>query len=390
MGRLHKLNANFHVCSYDYVTHILRFSRALRSLGMMAGPTEISASIKTISSSQLIEFSMDRPSIYWILRSLFVRRNTEIALFDEAFEKFWSFDFIPVEGAKDAQSDLFTGGKNFQRNRGSLLTVEDDSSSNNVLFQPITSAASSHEINRHADIAHLGEDEISEIPKIARKLVRKLADRPGRRYRRGSKGRVADFRNVFRLNIGRGGEPVRIPMRIKLPKVPRIIILIDVSGSMNKYTRTLLQLAFELCKKTSKVKVFVFSTSLTDVTKEMCSPSLTDSLRRISNRVSNWSGGTRIGDCLEHLRISNSSKFDRYTTVVLMSDGWDTNLPEEVVFNMRNLRRLVRKIIWLNPLLGSKDYEQATQTLKAVEPFVDVFASARNIASLRKLPDLLV
>ena len=380
---------NLYGSSYDYVTHILRFARALRSFGMMAGPTEVSAYINTISSSQLIEFSADRPSIYWILRSVFVRRNTEISLFDEAFEKFWSFDFIPTRSAKNANSDLFTGGRGFGRKRGYLTTMEDDPASNNVLFQPTTSGASSREPNKYADIAHLGEKEILEISRIVSRLVRKLADRPGRRYRKGNKGRVTDFRNIFRLNIGRGGEPIKIPMRTKTPKVPRVIVLIDVSGSMNRYTQTLLQLAFELCKKTKKGSVFVLSTSLTDVTKELSSPSLTDSLRRISDKVSNWSGGTRIGDCLNDLRTFNSSKFDRYTTVVLMSDGWDTNLPEEVVFNMRILRRAVRKIIWLNPLLGSKDYEQATYTLKAVKPFVDVFASARNIASLRKLPDLL-
>ena len=106
---------------------------------------------------------MDRSSTYWILRSLFVRRNTEISLFDQAFEKFWSFDFIPVREEKNSKPELFTGAINFRGNRKSLVTVEDEPTSNNVLFQPITRGASSQESNKHTDITHLGEDEILEI-----------------------------------------------------------------------------------------------------------------------------------------------------------------------------------------------------------------------------------
>ena len=375
---------------YDYLTHLSRFARALRSLGLLVGPSEVSDALNLLyrrnSASKLL---LSRSSLYWTLRSLFVSRKSEIHLFDSAFERFWSFDFIPVKEDINKESDLFRGGKDFRRRRSDSVIPEHDSSSGNLLFHPEKMGANDRESREYLEISHLAENEIIEIPRIASRLIKSLSDRPGRRYHRGGRHGSVDIRSIFRTNLGHGGELLKIPRKEKLPRVPKLIMLLDVSGSMDKHTKNLLRLAFEVCRQTTKVRVFVFSTILTEVTRDLRAPTVGEAVKKISGRVSHWSGGTKIGICLYEFQRVYSTDLDRDTTVMLMSDGWDTGEPQEVVTGIRKLSRVVKKIIWLNPLLGTDRYEQDTRTLKAVESYVDIFASSRNIESLKKLPELV-
>ncbi|MEC9321793.1 MAG: VWA domain-containing protein [Chloroflexota bacterium] len=375
---------------YDYLTHLSRFARALRSLGLLVGPSEVSDALNLLyrinSASKLL---LSRSSLYWTLRSLFVSRKSEIHLFDSAFERFWSFDFIPVKEDINKESDLFRGGKDFRRRRSDSVIPEHDSSSGNLLFHPEKMGADDRESREYLEISHLAENEIIEIPRIASRLIKSLSDRPGRRYHRGGRHGSVDIRSIFRTNLGHGGELLKIPRKEKLPRVPKLIMLLDVSGSMDKHTKNLLRLAFEVCRQTTKVRVFVFSTILTEVTRDLRAPTVGEAVKKISGRVSHWSGGTKIGICLYEFQRVYSTDLDRDTTVMLMSDGWDTGEPQEVVTGIRKLSRVVKKIIWLNPLLGTDRYEQDTRTLKAVESYVDIFASSRNIESLKKLPELV-
>jgi len=375
---------------YDYLTHLSRFARALRSLGLLVGPSEVSDALNLLyrrnSASKLL---LSRSSLYWTLISLFVSRKSEIHLFDSAFERFWSFDFIPVKEDINKESDLFRGGKDFRRRRSDSVIPEHDSSSGNLLFHPEKIGADDRESREYLEISHLAENEIIEIPRIASRLIKSLSDRPGRRYHRGGRHGSVDIRSIFRTNLGHGGELLKIPRKEKLPRVPKLVMLLDVSGSMDKHTKNLLRLAFEVCRQTTKVRVFVFSTILTEVTRDLRAPTVGEAVKKISGRVSHWSGGTKIGICLYEFQRVYSTDLDRDTTVMLMSDGWDTGEPQEVVTGIRKLSRVVKKIIWLNPLLGTDRYEQDTRTLKAVESYVDIFASSRNIESLKKLPELV-
>ncbi len=375
---------------YDYLTHLSRFTRALRSLGLLVGPSEVSDALNFLYNKNSASIVLlNRSSLYWTLRTLFVSRKPEIYLFDDAFEKFWSFDFIPVREDIDTESDLFSGGKDFRRRRSDSVIPEHDSSSGNLLFHPEKMGANDRESREYREIPHLAEEEIIEIPRIANRLIKSLSDRPGRRYHRGGRHGSVDIRSIFRANLGHGGELFKIPRKEKLPRVPHLIMLLDVSGSMDKHSKNLLRLAFEVCRQTNKVRVFVFSTILTEVTRDLRAPTVGEAVKKISGRVSHWSGGTKIGICLYEFQRVYSADLDRDTTVMLMSDGWDTGEPQEVVVGIRRLSRLVKRIIWLNPLLGTDSYEQDTRTLKAVESYVDIFASSRNIESLKKLPELV-
>ena len=134
---------------------------------------------------------------------------------------------------------------------------------------------------------------------------------------------------------------------------------------------------------------FVFSTSLTRITRELKTPSFFSALRRVMGLVSHWSGGTRIGECLKTLNTQYSQLLDRNTSVLLFSDGWETGDPDHLARELAKLRKKVRQLVWLNPLLGTPDYAPMTLGLKAAGPHVELFASALNLAQLKRLPKLL-
>ena len=137
------------------------------------------------------------------------------------------------------------------------------------------------------------------------------------------------------------------------------------------------------------METFVFSTSLTRVTREMRAPTFQGALEQVGNKVSHWSGGTRIGECLKTLNGEYGQLLERNTTLVLLSDGWDTGAPDVLAGELARLKRRVYQVVWLNPLLGTPDYQPLTQGLRAARPHIDLFASARNLEQIKRLPAYL-
>jgi len=168
-----------------------------------------------------------------------------------------------------------------------------------------------------------------------------------------------------------------------------IVLTLDVSGSMERHVQLLLQLAYAVSQQTKRVEAFVFSTKVTRVTKELAKPSFTEALKGIGEEASHWSGGTRIGEALATVNTDYSYLLSKHTTVFLLSDGWDTGEPEQLAIQIRRMRQRVRSFVWLNPLIGTPDYQALTRSLKSAEPYVDHFASALDVAHLRRLPQLL-
>ncbi len=232
-------------------------------------------------------------------------------------------------------------------------------------------------------------DRLAEVSEIAARLLRSLPSRPGRRLRRHRRKGLPDLRSALRRSLSYGGELVEIPRRRRTPRVPRLLVLLDVSGSMDRSAGLLLQLVYALGQRTGRVETFVFSTSLTRVTRLLRAPSFSEALAGVGGLVSHWSGGTRIGECLGTLNREHAHLLDRSTSVFILSDGWDTGEPEQLSREMAALRRRVHRVIWLNPLLGTPDYAPLTRGLQAAHPYVDTFASALDIEQLRRLPGLL-
>jgi hypothetical protein len=370
---------------YDFTAHLTRFSRVCRDHGMLVGPQEIADAVRAIEAIDM----MDYGRVYWTLRSVFLSRHDEITVFDSLFQKFWNFEPMPERGEGGDLTDKFGLTREFGRRPSALQIPEHDETSKDTLVQILRTGASRQRVLSRPDLTVLRSDEMSEMSRIAARMVRAMSTRPGRRRKRHPRKGSLDLRGALRLSLTTGGDPLRVPRRRRVPRVPRLLVILDVSGSMDRYAQLLLQLVFAVYQHTHRVETFVFSTGVTRVTSQLKSSSFGEALASISRSVNHWSGGTQIGASLDQINTRYEDLLDRYTTVFLLSDGWETGDPENLARQLGRMQRKVRKIVWLNPLIGTEDYEMATRGLKAAMPYVDYFASARDIGQLKKLPQLL-
>ena len=371
--------------NHDFTAHLTWFCRVLREYGFLVGPLETADAIKALGSVDM----MDRGRVYWTLRSLLVSRQDEFPTYDGLFEKFWNFEPIPKRGLTSEGSKKLEETLTLQRKPASLFGVRDDQQSEEIAIQELRIGAGDVELDAPKDLTTIHADEFSELTRIAARIVKALASRPGRRRKRHKRKGVPDLRGAMRLNMSFGGDPIIVPRRRRVPRVPRMLVMLDVSGSMERHVQLLLQLAYAVSQQTKRVEAFVFSTKVTRVTKELAKPSFTEALKGIGEEASHWSGGTRIGEALATVNTDFSHLLDKHTTMFLLSDGWDTGDPEQLAIQIRRMRQRVRSFVWLNPLIGTPDYQALTRSLQSAEPYVDHFASALDVAHLRHLPQLL-
>ena len=371
---------------HDVVSHTVHFCRSLREYGLLVGPSETSDAILSLG---LVD-PLDRNQVYWAFRAILVSRVSEIPSFDECFRQFWTFRLPRQEGPPLVPGPTQAGGaRRFNRQVLLPASQEEVDEAQPPVLQVIRTGASAVALNTRRDLTVFQGAQLAEMSQIAARLVRALPARPGRRRRRHKRKGVPDLRSAFRLSLPQGGDIILLPRRRKVPRVPRFLVLLDVSGSMDRHARLLLQLVYALGQRSGRVETFVFSTSLTRVTQQLKVPSFSEALWRIGNLVSHWSGGTRIGECLADLNNEYADIPDRNTTVFLLSDGWETGDPDNLARQLAVLKRRVRQLVWLNPLLGTPDYQPLTVGLQAARPHVDLFASALDLESLRRLPGLL-
>ncbi|MCI0343919.1 MAG: VWA domain-containing protein, partial [Chloroflexi bacterium] len=224
---------------------------------------------------------------------------------------------------------------------------------------------------------------LDEVARLAALLVRRLARRKSRRLKPSHRRGRVDLRRTMRLSLTRG-EPIELPRRRRKILKTKLVVLCDVSGSMDLYSRLLVQFLYALQNQLGRMETFVFSTRLHRVTDELRGQTYGAALARLGD-VRDWSGGTKIGESLSTFTLDWRRLLDRDTVAVILSDGWDTGDPAALGEAMATIHRRAAKVIWLNPLLGSPDYQPLTQGMIAALPYVDAFLPAHNLESLRAL-----
>jgi uncharacterized protein with von Willebrand factor type A (vWA) domain len=227
--------------------------------------------------------------------------------------------------------------------------------------------------------------ELEAVTRVARQIARRLAARPGRRWRSAARGTSVHLRRTVRQSLKTGGDAAELAFRERKPRKARLVALCDVSGSMDLYSRFLLQFLYALQNSFARVETFVFSTRLSRVTDELRGGSYRGALGRLAPEARGWSGGTRIGECLAQFAAAWPRLLDRRTVAVILSDGWDTGDPALLGEAMRAIAARAGRVVWLNPLLGTPGYRPLTRGMQAALPHVDVFAPAHNLASLAEL-----
>ncbi|MFQ6034169.1 MAG: VWA domain-containing protein, partial [Candidatus Bipolaricaulia bacterium] len=239
--------------------------------------------------------------------------------------------------------------------------------------------------------AAVGPNELAfvESPSLSEsvnRMLQPLANRLSRRSRYTIRGKEISLRRILRKNIQFGGELILLDFRRKKMKRRRVIFLCDVSGSMDIYTLLMLQFVHALRRVDPKTEVFFFSTNLTRVTPLFDAESFSTALFRLPQLVEDWGGGTRIGYCLERFNQVHARRFHPSKAIVMIfSDGWDRGEIDLLEEQMAHLKRRAYKIIWINPLLGTKDYQPICRGMRAALPYVDYFLPAGGARDLRLL-----
>jgi uncharacterized protein with von Willebrand factor type A (vWA) domain len=363
---------------------MVRFAALLRHHGLPVTPEHAIDGVRALEHLDL----GDREEVRTGLRAIFAGRPEDFPAFDRAFDAFWrsatEADRVAEALAPPALPEHAPSGLEREGRETLALDAWQEGPEGDAGDEPVSvPAASELEAIATRDFSTFSPDQLDELYRLTLKIARRLARRISRRRRPSTRRGRIDLRRTLRANLTRG-ELIDLRYRRRKRKKVRLVLLCDVSGSMDLYSRFLLQFLFALQSAFSRVETFTFSVRLTRVTEYLRARSYREVLRRLT-AVKDWSGGTKIGESLAEFNRGWASLVDRRTIVILLSDGWDTGDPELLAAELLRIKRRAGRVIWLNPLLGNPSYEPLTRGMAAALPLVHRFAAAHNLAALREL-----
>lgn len=366
--------------------NVLSFCRYLRSKGLIIGPGETSEVLRALAVIPL-----DKPENFRLcMRSILPKSPSQQDIFDTFYTDYWENlsravdskvkDGAPEEGEKRKSAD-----KEQQKKGPSLQALKSWLYGNKQEEEIGLATYSTHLTMGQKDFTAFGEDELEEVLQIIHQLARAIATKKERRYRQHAHTGLLDIRKSMRTNLRWGGEMLELNYRKRRVKKNRLVMLCDVSKSMDLYSRFLVQFIYGFQSAYRHIETFVFSTALYHITEELRSSNIKLAMQRLSQRVDQWSGGTKIGKALHEFVESYQRYIDKDTVVIIMSDGWDTGDLDILDEAMAYMHKHAEKVIWLNPLAGNPNYEPETGGMATAVPYIDILASVHNIESLRKL-----
>ncbi len=367
------------------VEAIVEFCRFLRTRGFSTGTHD---SLAALQAARVVSL-YDREVFRCALKTVLCISKEEWDLFDSLFHAFWNSsnrDPRPVEEDQkrpprpDAKKgpDANALAMLMGHAPGALSREEDGGRA--------VSGASVQERLKKTDFSKAAPSDLEALEKIALRLLKQMSLRLSRRFRAAYAPGKVDLRRTIRLNLSQGGEPVQLRYKSRKPRPSRLVLLIDISGSMNPYSLFLVRFAYALQRHFERVHTFLFSTRTVDITRALRRQDLADALHALSQEAAGWSGGTRIGESLrEWNQVHGKKLFSRDTLFIILSDGWDTGDPATLAGELAQIKRRCRRLIWLNPLLGIEGYQPVTRGMSAALPHIDLFAPAHNLESLLEL-----
>ena len=327
-----------------------------------------------------------RDEVYHTCRALLIHRREDIPTFDAVFDTFWrdhSADPPGLTGppSQRSRSELATSTAGMETDAPESEENATEPKEDEEEWQTWSDASTL----AHKDFSDFTAEEIA----IAQTALDRLTWSPGmRKTRRWVPGRGArvDVRRAIARSLRTGGDIVVLPREKRRLRPRPLVLLCDVSGSMERYSRLLLHFAHAMTRQQGHIEVFLFSTQLTNITADLRTRGLDLALSRVSQSVQDWSGGTRIGDALRQLNKRWSRRvLVRAPVVLIISDGWDRGDPEVIRTEISRLQRSCHRLIWLNPLIGTTDYAPLTRGLQAALPFVHDFMPVRTLTNLTDL-----
>jgi uncharacterized protein len=359
--------------------NLVLFVRHLRGLGFRLPPQ----SAGELSRAAVAVGLERRDDVYHAFRSIIVIRPSEVPLFDEAFDLFFGIGaaVAPAPAISTTQAASTTSG---------LSVVPSGAVGPDIGDVADRTGASAAERLGRRDFGEMSAAESEEVRRLIAKMVWRPADARSRRYAPSRSGSQPDLRRTLRGAVGTEGELLRLAMSERRRRRRPLIIIADVSGSMERYVEMLLYFAHAARDRLGHLEAFVFSTRLTRITRQLRRRDPTQALEEVAGHVVDWSGGTRIGEALQTFNVEWSRRVGRGGPVALIvSDGWDRGDPELLREEMARFARSVHRVVWLNPLAGREGYAPETRGMRTVLPYIDDLLPAANLTHLADVIRLL-
>jgi uncharacterized protein len=375
--------------------NVLHFVRILRATGIPVGPAKVVdalAAVHAVGVANRVDFRE-------ALAAVLVSRHEHLALFEQAFELFWRNPRLlermmaallprvagrmPHDGAPPMPARL---AEAMLPPLATAPHVDDD----DELELDAAFTFSPREVLQKQDFATMSQAELAAVKQLIARLRLPLPSMPARRTRPAPRGHRVDLRATLRRMTGAAGAGAPLAMRERTHRAPPLVVLCDISGSMERYARMLLHFVHAITNDRHRVHTLVFGTRLTNITRHLRHRDVDVALARITAAVDDWSGGTRIGESLaEFNRRWSRRLLGQNAIVLLISDGLDADAGAGLSFEMERLAKSARRVIWLNPLLRYADFEARPAGIRAMLPWVDDFRPVHNLASLEQLAEAL-
>lgn len=375
--------------------NIMHFARTLRAAGLPVGPGRVLEAVRAVETAGLRR----RDDFYWSLFSVFVNRHDQRELFDQAFHIFWRNPklmdkmlslLLPDIGADQADPDQ----EEVSRRVGEALLPnagnerEQDEREDGFEFDAAFTF-SDREILQEMDFESMSAEEVAAAKAAIARMRLPIQKVPTRRLRPDPRGRRIDMRATMRAAL-RQRDALPLQRRSRTRRHPPLVVLCDISGSMSQYSRMFLHFMHAITNDRDRVHNFVFGTRLTNITRYLRQKDVDVALDAVAGQVEDWSGGTRIGECLRDFNTHWSRRvLGQGALVVMISDGLDRDAGAGIEKEVDRLHRSCRRLIWLNPLLRYEGFQPKSRGVRALLPHVDDFRTVHNLSSLSELADAL-
>jgi len=368
----------------------MHFARVLRAAGLPIGPDRVLDAMRALAVAGVER----REDFYWTLASVFLARREQFEIYDQAFHIFWRDPqllervmamFLPQvygrQGREQAQpaSSRVAEALHPRQKKPKEEPLEPQTETQ----LEATLSFSSREVLQHADFETMTAEELSQAKKLISKLRLPIPEIRTRRFDPDSRGARVDLRATLRASLRSGGKIIPLKRRSPETRHPPLVVLCDVSGSMSRYSRMFLHFLHAITNDRDRVASFVFGTRLTNITRHLRHRDVDVAMSGVADAIADWSGGTRIGNCLAEFNLRWSRRvLGQNAVVLIISDGLDGDIGEGLARQMERLHKSCRKLIWLNPLLRYEGFEARPAGVRAMLPHVDEFLPVHNVASL--------
>ena len=359
------------------------FVQEVRARGFQSG---IQCTKDTFESA-LYGLWPDKELFEYALTCLFCQEQEERVVFKKLYSQFWKQRGTAIRDKRTNKNKT-----NIQTNSVNTVVMLGKGATDNAeegAEAKTTTGANSKETLKRTDFAYLTTFQSSLLDELSEQLVKEMSQRLKRRKQKSNKGQI-DIANSIRSNIQNGGHIIKLSKKDKKKDKYRLLVLLDVSGSMDKYSFYLLKFLWALRSNFKQIEVFTFSTKLMRITDYIADHNMAAALAMVSRNAKHWSSGTKIGECLKDFNDNYAKRYlNGKTMTIVLSDGLDTGAPEVLDAAMQQIKLRTKKLIWLNPLKGMQGYEPIQMGMKAALPSLNHFGSAHNFESLLALEKLL-